>query len=125
MKYKKLSNGLYRLDEIMVLSFADYDIVTKNNIVSSRFNLTDDSLIVYQGFKWDGASGPAIDDKTNIRASMFHDALYELITLHNIPKRCRKGADQVLRDLSIEDGMCRFRAEYYYIGVRLFGGAHI
>ena len=37
-------------------------------------------------------------------------------------RRWRKPADQLLRDMCIEDGMAKVRAEYVYAALRAFGG---
>ena len=36
----------------------------------------------------------------------------------------RKTADQILKDICIEDGMWKFRAAYVYRAVRTFGEKH-
>lgn len=82
---------------------------------------TDGSLKIYAGYAWDGASG-AIDNKTIIRASLIHDALYQLIREHKLDNAMRKQADEILYNACIDDGMSKFRAKYVYLAVRLFGG---
>jgi len=37
------------------------------------------NLKVKKGYAWDGPSGPVIDTKENLRASLVHDALYQLM----------------------------------------------
>jgi len=77
-------------------------------------------IVVKRGYAWDGASGPAIDTPTIMRASLVHDALYQLMRLRIIPQAFRQRADEVLREISIEDGMSVIRATYVYWAVRLF-----
>jgi len=36
-------------------------------------------LTIYAGYAWDGPSGPSIDTLTFMRASLVHDALYQLL----------------------------------------------
>lgn len=88
-------------------------------------------VLVHRGFTWDGASGPTFDDSTNMRASLAHDALYYLLREgllgdHGSKEwaKNRKIADQIFYKMLREDGMHWFRAKYYYLGVRLFGGKH-
>ena len=77
-------------------------------------------LTVFAGYAWDGATG-AIDTPTFLRGSLIHDALYQCLRLGRIPPECRIIADQELRRICIEDGMCRVRAWWVYRAVR-FGG---
>jgi hypothetical protein len=86
--------------------------------------LTEDGrLLVTAGYAWDGASGPAMDTPTIMRASLVHDALYQLIRLGSLDKPTWKPrADKELRRICREDGMSRFRSWYVYQAVRLGGG---
>lgn len=72
---------------------------------------------------WDGASGPTIDTKTSMRASLVHDALYQLMREGLVDDDCREVADDLFEKLCIEDGMNRFRAWYYRQGLRFAGFA--
>lgn len=81
-------------------------------------------LFIRCGYMWDGATGPALDTTSIIRASMIHDALYQLIGAGKIPKRpWKKYADKELRRVCKEDGMNWFRRQRVYWAVRLFGPA--
>lgn len=73
------------------------------------------------GYAWDGASGPAVDTPSNRRASLVHDALYQLIKKGLLSKKFRKKADKLYRKICLEDGMNPFRAWLEYRGVRMFG----
>ncbi len=77
-------------------------------------------LTIKHGYAWDGASGPTYDDKTNMRASLVHDALYQLIRLELIEDSWRSHADDLLHDIMIEDGAFGFRADYYRWAVSTF-----
>jgi len=77
-------------------------------------------LIVRKYFSWDGASGLAIDTKSNIRASCVHDALYYLMRIGELDIKWRGEADKLLRDLMLEDGALPMRAAYYEWAVRTF-----
>lgn len=84
-------------------------------------------LLVQDGYSWDGASGPAIDTKTIMRAACIHDALYQLLRetvfgyKANHDTRRRK-SDLILRKVCLEDGMWRSRAWWVYRAVRRAGG---
>ena len=93
-------------------------------IVTEYIELTrDGTLTIKHGYCWDGPSGPTYDRRCFMRASLVHDALYQLIRegeLENHLYRC--AADQVLRDICIEDGMNRVSAALVYYAVRWFAG---
>lgn len=81
----------------------------------------DGTLIIADGYAWDGASGIAINTENSVRASCGHDALYQLIRLGLLPRTKRLQADSNLRKWLIEDGMSEFRAGYWFVAVRLIG----
>lgn len=82
-------------------------------------------LTISLGYSWDGPSGPARDTENFMRASLVHDALYQLIEERKLSKRYRKAADKTMRRLCKEDGMGWFRRNYSYAAVRMFGGRHV
>jgi len=91
------------------------------NILTSYCCLSDIGILtIYKGYAWDGASGPTWDDKTNKGSSLVHDVLYQLIREGYLCGSDREEADKELRDISIKNGMNRFRAWYWYQAVRRF-----
>lgn len=82
-------------------------------------------LTIAAGYAWDGASGPIADDATTIRGSLVHDALYQLMRELGLSPTWREAADDLLRDLCIEDGLHPAMAGIVHAAVRAFGGAHI
>lgn len=78
-------------------------------------------LFAKQRYAWDGPSGPTFDTKTFMRGSLVHDALYQLMREGKLGRKHRKRADQLLREICLEDGMNKFRAWYVYQAVRIFG----
>jgi len=78
-------------------------------------------LFVSDDYCWDGPSGPTFDTKTFMRGSLVHDALYQLMREGKLDRKWRKRADELLREICLEDGMSRFRAWYVYHAVRWFG----
>lgn len=82
---------------------------------------TDGGLKVRRGYAWNGTSGPTRDGPTNMRASLIHDPLYQLMNEGLLPQEMRKAADEIFRDICLEDGMCKFRAAVDYRGLRMFG----
>lgn len=82
---------------------------------------TEGKLKIKKGYSWDGPSGPTIDTKNFMRASLIHDALYQLMREEILPQTQRITADEILRNECRNDGMSRIRAWWVYHGVRLGG----
>jgi len=79
-------------------------------------------LTLRRGYAWDGPSGPTVDTKNFMRASLVHDALYQLMRIEELDKDLwREEADRELRRMCREDGMSRPRAWWVYQAVRTFG----
>jgi hypothetical protein len=79
-------------------------------------------MTLRDGYSWDGCSGPAINRKENHRAGKFHDGLYECIRNGVLEESTwRPIADQVFRDLCIEDGMWKWLAQKEMQILRMFG----
>lgn len=77
-------------------------------------------LEIAYGYSWDGASG-AIDTVSVMRASLVHDALYQLMRESDLNISNREACDQLLWSLMKEDGVNWLRAWYIYRAVRMFG----
>ena len=75
-------------------------------------------LTIEAGYAWDGASGPTWDSKDSMRASLVHDALYQLMRVGLLPEIVRSFADDELYNIGIEDGMFRYRIWAWWRGVR-------
>ncbi len=99
------------------------NILPAEDIVADFVELdTDGELIVKNAYAWDGPSGPVIDTKENLRASLVHDALYQLMRLEELKSRThRKTADKIFRDLCKQDGVPSVTANTYYRALRRFG----
>ena len=78
------------------------------------------NLVVRSGYAWDGPSGPAVDTKSFMRASLVHDALYQLMRMGLLSVAWRKQADKLLYSICVTDGMWRWRAGLAYRAVRRF-----
>lgn len=79
------------------------------------------NLLIKRGYAWDGPSGPTIDTRSFLRGSLVHDVLYQLMREGHFPQNYRKYADDLLRQICLEDGMNKFRAWYVWKNCRLFG----
>ena len=57
---------------------------------------TKGKLTIKEGYAWDGPSGPVVDTKENMRASLVHDALYQLMRQKKLSARTYKDrADKI------------------------------
>ena len=101
----------------------DIAIKPKNNITTPFIDLdSDGKLTIKNGYAWDGPSGPVKDTSQNMRASLVHDALYQLMRNEHLKSRThRKAADQIFKDICKADGVSNFVASLYYKGLRKFG----
>lgn len=104
---------------------ADYAIetqITGYNLGNRYCHLsTNGWLDIHCGYAWDGPSGPTIDTKDFIRASLVHDVLYQLIRECGLPLEWREAADNLLYEICREDGMGWWRARSVLAAVKLFG----
>lgn len=81
-----------------------------------------DKLTIKRGYAWDGCTH-ALDAKWNIRASLYHDALYQA-------KKCGfKTADwwvidELFRQIMKQDGATLMQRNTYYYAVRTFGALY-
>jgi hypothetical protein len=92
----------------------------KVEIRSDYINLGLDGILsINSGYAWDGPSGPTYDSRNSMRASLIHDALYQLMRSGFLPLSFRKKADLELYKICREDGMWYLRAKSWYHGVRI------
>jgi hypothetical protein len=130
--YSPFGDGFYTLrtehsvdTNIMVPEDIHFNYTTKaamgNDNVKHITLTRDGQLIVYPEFKWNGANS-CPDANFIMRASCFHDALYELLDvgLLNFHPHLKK-ADELLREVAIDDGCTEVAADVIYLAVRLFG----
>ncbi|MCH8807455.1 MAG: DUF1353 domain-containing protein [Planctomycetes bacterium] len=79
-------------------------------------------LTVARGYAWDGPSGPVVDTRQNLRASLVHDALYQLMRHNELSVKTHKDkADKLFKKMCIEDGISKVTAQIYYLGLKLGG----
>ena len=83
----------------------------------------DGILSVKRGYAWDGASGPIINTRDTLVASLVHDVLYQAMRLNLIKssKENRKIADKNFFEILKMHGVNSIRRKVWYFAVRLFG----
>ena len=79
------------------------------------------NLLIRPGYAWNGASGPTFDTLNSMRGSLVHDVLYQLVRIGLLDAKYKEYADRVLHDLCTEDGMFKWRADYWRWAVLKFG----
>jgi len=80
------------------------------------------ALTVKSGYAWDGTSGPVIDTDHNLRASLVHDALYQLMRQKKLSRKQYKDkADKLFKTLCKQDGVRAVRAHVYYLALKKLG----
>jgi len=96
--------------------------ITGNQVISDFYILAaDGNLLIFKGYAWDGCSGPTYDDRTNMRGSLVHDVLYQLMQDGLISSGLKDKADRLFAAICQEDGMSAIRAFIYYQAVKYFG----
>ena len=87
------------------------------------FCLSTTTLIACCDYSWDGPSGPTIDTRNSLRASLVHDVLYQAMREKGIKfsYSSRKWADKIFLKILKEDGMGIIRRRLWYFAVRLCG----
>jgi len=91
----------------------------------------DGQLLIKKGYAWDGPSGEidlwvmsidiTPDDKRNIRASLYHDALYGLMRRELLSKDYKGYADMLFYRTLLSDGFPKWKAKLWYWAVGKFG----
>ena len=83
----------------------------------------DGSMIVKSGYAWDGTSGLIIDTDGNLRASLVHDALYQLMRKGKLKprKKYKNKADKLFRSMCKDDKVLSPIAQLYYEALKKLG----
>lgn len=78
-------------------------------------------LIVKDGYAWDGPSGPTVDRPTNMRGSVGHDALCQLMRQRKLDICWLELANEYMGIWCKEDGMWKLWADLYVRELNNFG----
>jgi len=86
-------------------------------------SLKDGILEIKKGYALDGASGPVINTRDTLVASLVHDVLYQAMRLNLIKSNSenRKIADKNFFEILKMHGVNTIRRKVWYFAVRLFG----
>lgn len=116
--YRELHRYKYELME----PYTHHTDICGHAYESRYLRLVADGILEIRGtYAWDGPSGPAPDVPCLMRASLVHDALYQLIRLEKLPFSYRDRADRILQAIARADGLSRPLAALVYWAVRLCG----
>lgn len=107
----------------------DYAIdtgIVPREAVNTPFLQLDSSgrLSIRRCYSWDGATG-ALNTRNIIRASLVHDALYQLMREGYLAPDHRLAADRLMHRICVAAGMNGPYAWIVYICVRLFGASSV
>ncbi len=80
----------------------------------------DGTLTVRKGYAWDGPSGWLIDTRFNMRASLVHDAFYQLLREKALTKNQKDATDRLFKIMCIADGVFPPFAHIYYLLLKAF-----
>ena len=80
-------------------------------------------LAIRNAYAWDGPTGVRFFVLKLMTPSLFHDALCQLLRMDLLPPHCRVLADDLYRQMSLENGVWSVRAWWQYRAVRLAKGA--
>ena len=134
MKYSKVKAYKYKLEEpeTRTTDIPNYEF--DNRYMSM---LDDGTLLVKYGYAWDGSSIPHKKlwrvlsfwiydaDRYCKKASLFHDALCQAMREGLLPTAWKDTADRLYREMCIEGGLSRRRANMRYKTLRKFGDVGI
>lgn len=119
MKYKK--GYKYQLVEDVSFRTA---LCPPQGIVTYYITLpVDGRMTVRRGYAWDGPSGPTIDTKNSMRATLFHDAAYQLLRQGLLEPEWRTAIDLEFDRFLKYDGMSKWRRKLWITGLKWFGAS--
>lgn len=97
--------------------------IIPNEVIKDQFIELglDGVLNIKSGYAWDGVSGPVIDTERNMRASLIHDALYQLMREKKLSGAYKERADEIFRNICIKDGVEPIIARSYFEVLKLVG----
>ncbi len=134
MQYRELKSYKYELMAAEVIYVVLPDVILTNNAIYPYIKLRYGLLTVEKYYCWDGSSVPLKkytpkwlwdSDKYCKTASLFHDALCQLMRENLLDKKYKSYIDRVYKIMLIENGMSKWQANLRYLALRKFGNAGI
>jgi hypothetical protein len=122
MKYIKILSYKYELYKNMIEKVPE---LKGKSFSHEYFVLKGGKLTIKGGYAWDGCRGPTIDTKNTFIAGIVHDVLYQSIRKGFLPIEDKQIVDKIFYRLLRENGMSWLRANYFYLGVKWFGGSSL
>jgi len=102
------------------------NIYPPEDIITKYYSLLKTGwMSIFDGYVNDGASFICIDTDTVRPGAMWHDAGYEILRSGKLPDstgKWRERFDDLLKEICLEDGMCRPRAWWIHRVVRRGAG---
>ena len=129
-EFHRLPDGTQYLERNILRQKGRYTIVEKfeiavpfesGNYSWGSISLSDGILVLSSGYTWDGASGPVLDTKNFLRASLVHDALFDLLKYGGMPRENLPQVNALFIQLAIEDGVSKLRTSIASWGLRVLG----
>ncbi len=115
--YKKVGSD-YELTEDMSIYLRDFNCLP--DIDHQYFYMRNGWLVIKAGYRWNGINYFPTT-KRNIRGSLFHDCLYQIMQLGILPSLWQYDSDRVFDKIMKEDKECGLYRNFLYYGVRVFG----
>jgi hypothetical protein len=112
------SYQLVKTYSVQVAIYPPHDIATERLHLSVTGWLT-----VQSGYCWDGCSG-VVDRKSNMRAGLGHDALYELMRKDLLPHHWWRSADHHFYVVLLQDGAWKITAKIDVAGLKVMRGKY-
>lgn len=133
MQYRELKGYKYELMAAEKIKVELPDITLLNNAINPYIRLRNGVLTVKKHYAWDGSSIPFKkyykwlwdSDKYCKIASLFHDALSQLMREDLLSKKYKAYIDFLYKNMLIEGGMNKWQANLRYWFLRKFGNAGI
>jgi len=125
ISYQKLKGWKYRTTEeyqVQTPIKPERDVSSSGEYVRL---MSDGLMVIKKGYAWDGPSGMLVPDLLSLmRASLVHDAFYQLSREGLIDLSQRDEVDELFRGHCIEDGTFVWLANFGHWGVERWGEKH-
>ena len=116
-KFQVTATCFYRLRKLSNLGpFAHCTTKSGQTVESPVIAGKGNVIVFFEGYSWDGASGPAVDTLNTRRASLVHDGLYQAIRLGQLSRSEKGAADAEMMQILKDDGMGWPRRLLWQIG---------